>query len=76
MVPVKPPGDRAFRLQRETDELFYVYDGEERYSRYGLAPADDHEREVLEAVPALLNGSLRHTWLTYEALNLYTTKLW
>lgn len=66
----------SFELQ-EHDGLTYVYDGGVRHSRKGIAPVDQHEREVLNAVVDLLNyGEASTLPLSIEANSMYVRRLW
>lgn len=56
--------------------LYFVYENGARHSRFGIAPVDDMERKVLEAVPALLNGEKLPLPLKMAAFSMYLHRLW
>jgi hypothetical protein len=66
----------TYRLVQEDNGMFWIYDNGLPHSRYGIIPADDEERQVLEAVPDLLNKQPQDLTLKRKAYYLYVTKLW
>jgi hypothetical protein len=66
----------TYKLVKEADGTFWIYDNGLPHSRFGIIPADDEERRVLEAVPDLLNKQLRDVTLMRKAYYLYLMKLW
>jgi hypothetical protein len=64
-----------YELKAE-DGLYYIYEDGVRHSRYGIAPATDQERQILEAVPALLNQDPLPLPLMLAAFSMYLHRLW
>ena len=67
----------TYVLKQEDDGLIYIYRHGVRHSRFGVKPpANEDERKVLEAVPALLNKEKMPEPLMLAAYSLYLHHLW